>query len=189
VPVPVKLAKVGALDALLANEAAADAAPVAPGVNVTVNATGWLVVTVTGNVTPLIENSEGFVPPKLTDDTVTGAPLAVSIPLAVPLVPTTTLPTATVVGLTLSVPAGAAVPVPLNASVRFGFDAFDVMVTLPLKLFAEGGVKVILNDALCPGVSVRGALIPDMVNPVPLTLAAEMVAFTPPVFVRVSVWV
>jgi hypothetical protein len=179
---------VGAFDALLANEAAADAAPVAPGVNVTVNATGWLVVTVTGNVTPLIENSEGLVPPKLTEDTVTLAPLAVRVPLAVPLVPTTTLPTATVVGLTLRVPGAAAVPVPLNARVKFEFDAFDVMATLPLKLLADGGVKVTLNDALCPGVSVSGVLIPVMPNPVPLTVAAEIVAFTPPVFMTLSVW-
>jgi hypothetical protein len=176
---------VGALDALLANEAAADAAPVAPGVNMTVNATGWFVVTVTGNVTRLIENSEGLVPPKVTEDTVTLAPLAVRVALAVPLVPTTTLPTATVVGLTLRLPAAAAVPVRLKASVRFGFDAFDVMATLPLKLLAKGGVKVILNDALCPGVSVRGAEIPDMLKPVPLTVAEEIVAFTPPEFIAV----
>jgi hypothetical protein len=188
VPVPVRPATVGAFDALLANEAAADAAPVAPGVNVTVNATGWLGVTVTGNEIPLIENSEGFVPPKATEDTVTLAPLAVRVPLAVPLEPVTTLPTATVMGLTLKVPGVAAVPVPLNATVRPGFDAFDVTEILPLKLFADGGVKMTLNDALCPGVSVKGVEIPDMLNPLPLSVAPEIVTFTPPMFFKVSVW-
>jgi hypothetical protein len=88
-------------------------------------------------------------------------------------------------GVAVSV-AGAA-PVPLNAMVKLGFDAFDVMETLPLKLFAEGGVKVTLNEALCPGVNVRGVVMPDMLNPLPLSVAAEIVMFEPPVFFRVSV--
>jgi hypothetical protein len=47
-PVPVKVAAFGELEALLANSAVAEAAPVAPGANVTVKDTGWVVVTVTG---------------------------------------------------------------------------------------------------------------------------------------------
>jgi hypothetical protein len=174
---------------LLANEAEADAAPVAPGVNVTVNPAGWLGVTVTGNETPLIENSEGFAPLSDTEDTVTLAPLAVRVPLAVPLVPTTTLPTAIVMGLTLKVPGAGAVPVPLNATARLGFEAFDVTEILPLKVFADGGVNVTLSGTLCPGLSVKGVEIPDKLNPVPLTAAAEIVALTPPVFITVSVCV
>jgi hypothetical protein len=80
-PVPVRLPAVGVLDAVLANEAEAEAVPVAPGVNFTVNVTGWVVVTVTGNVRPLIENSEGLVPLKLTEDTDTLAPPALSVPV------------------------------------------------------------------------------------------------------------
>lgn len=80
-PVPVTLAAVGVLEAVLANEAEAEAVPVAPGVNFTVNVRGWVVVTVTGNVSPLIENSEGLVPLKLTDETDTLAPLALSVPV------------------------------------------------------------------------------------------------------------
>ena len=45
---PVKVAAFGELEASLANRAVAEAAPVAPGVNVTVKDTGWVVVTVTG---------------------------------------------------------------------------------------------------------------------------------------------
>jgi hypothetical protein len=79
--VPVRAAALGELEAVLANDADADAAPVAPGVNVTVNVTGWLVVTVAGNESPLIENSEGLVPLKLNEVTDTLAPVAVSVPV------------------------------------------------------------------------------------------------------------
>lgn len=80
-PVPDRVPAVGVLEAVLANEADAVAVPVAPGVNFTINVTGWVVVTVTGNVSPLIENSEGLVPLKLTEDTDTLAPLALSVPV------------------------------------------------------------------------------------------------------------
>src|SRR5271155_3243573 len=185
VPVPVRLVTLGVFDALLANEAVADAAPEAPGVKVTVNITGVLVVTVTGKLTPLIANSEGLVPPKLTEDTVTLAPVAVRVPVAVPLVPTATLPTA-MGELTLSVPAAL---LPLSGTVKLGFDASDVMETLPLKLPADSGVRVMLNDVLCPGVKVSGVLMPDMLNPVPLAVDPEIVTLVPPVFCTVSVWV
>jgi hypothetical protein len=102
VPVPARDAVLGELDALLANEAVAEAAPVAPGVKFTVKETGWLVVTVTGNERPLIENSEALGPLSVTEETDMLAPVAVSVPVCVPLVPTVTLPTLT--GLTLSVP-------------------------------------------------------------------------------------
>src|SRR5580658_2598180 len=81
VPVPERPAALGVLVALLAKEAVADAAPDEPGVNFTVNVTGVVVVTVTGNVRPVIENSDGFVPLKLTEVTVTVAPVAVNVPV------------------------------------------------------------------------------------------------------------
>ena len=81
VPVPVTVAPVGELEAVPLNEADAEAVPVAPGVNVTVKVTGWLVVTVTGNERPLMENSEGLVPLRLTEETDTLAPVALSVPI------------------------------------------------------------------------------------------------------------
>jgi len=63
------------------------------------------------------------------------------------------------------------------------------METLPLKLPVDGGVKVTLNEVLCPGVNVSGVLIPDMLNPVPLAAEPEIVTLVPPVFCTVSVWV
>ena len=80
-PVPVSTAEVGELEALLTNEAVAVAAPAAPGVNSTVKNTGWLVVTVTGNERLLMENSEGLVPLKLTEETDTLAPVALRVPV------------------------------------------------------------------------------------------------------------
>ena len=143
VPVPVRLATLGVFDALLANDAVADAAPDAPGVNVTVNGTGVLVVTVSGKLTPLMANSEGLVPPKLTEDTVTLAPLAVRVPVAVPLAPTTTLPTATG-ELTFSVPI-AAVPVPVRLATLGVFDALLANEAVADAAPDAPGVKVTVN--------------------------------------------
>lgn len=99
VPVPDRLEVVGVLAAVLANEAVAVATPVAPGVKVTVNVTGCVVDTVTGNVIPLIENSDGLLPLKLTEVTDMLAPVALSVPVCDPLVPTTRLPALTALAL------------------------------------------------------------------------------------------
>jgi hypothetical protein len=37
-----------------------------------------------------------------------------------------------------------------------------------MKLPADCGAKVTLNDVLCPGVSVTGVVIPDTLSPAPL---------------------
>ena len=81
VPVPVRPAAVGVLAAVLANEAEADVAPDEPGVNVTVNVAGCVGVTVTGNVRPLMANSEDPLPLNITEDTDTLAPVALSVPV------------------------------------------------------------------------------------------------------------
>jgi hypothetical protein len=119
---------------------------------------------VTGSERPPMMNAELF---ELTAVTVTFAPLAVRLPDAVPLVPTTTLPRPRVVGVTVSCPA-AAVPVPDSGMVSVGLDAFEVIVTLPITVPADAGVNVTVKLALCPAVSVRGAVIPLRLNPVPL---------------------
>jgi hypothetical protein len=99
--------------------------------------------------------------------TVTFAPAAVSVPVAVPLVPVNTLPIATGAGAAVSVPA-VVDPVPAREMVRVGFDAFEVTVTLPVTLAVDVGAKVTVKVALCPAVSVTGAVIPLRVKPVPL---------------------
>ena len=78
------------VDAELANEAVAEAAPLAPGAKVTVKDTGWLGATVTGNERPLTENLRALVPTKLTENADTLAPVA---SVCLPPVLTKTLPT------------------------------------------------------------------------------------------------
>ena len=100
-PVPVIAAGVGAFDALLSNEADTEARPLVWGVNVTVKFALCPAARVTGNEIPLIVNSEL---PTLTEDTVTLAPVALSVPVWLPLVPTVTLPTLIGLGLALNCP-------------------------------------------------------------------------------------
>ena len=118
----------------------------------------------TGRVSPLITNCELL---ELAAVTVTLAPVALRVPEPVPLVPTTTLPRLSVVGLTLSVP-GAAAPVPDKGIVSDGFEAFDVIVTEPLALPVAVGVKVRERVVVCPAGNVRGVVIPLRVNAAPL---------------------
>jgi hypothetical protein len=70
---------------------------------------------------------------------------------------------------------------------KLGFEAFDVTVTVPLNVVTLVGVKVTVNDVLCPGVKVTGVVIPETLNPSPDSATAEIVAFVPPVFLIVSV--
>src|ERR1700691_1012455 len=82
------------------------------------------------------------------------------------LLPTVTLPKLRLVGFDPSAPGAS--PVPDKGMVRVGFGALEVTVRLPLTPAADAGVNVTLNVALCPAVSVTGAVIPLAVNPVPL---------------------
>jgi hypothetical protein len=82
------------------------------------------------------------------------------------LPPTVTLPKLRLVGFDPGAPGAS--PVPDKGMVRVEFGAFEVTVRLPLTLPADAGVKVTAKVALCPAVSVTGAVIPLAVNPVPL---------------------
>jgi hypothetical protein len=52
--------------------------------------------------------------------------------------------------------------------VRLGFAAFDVTIRFPLTLPEDCGVNATVNVALCPAVSVVGAVIPLRAYPAPL---------------------
>jgi hypothetical protein len=99
--------------------------------------------------------------------------------------PTATLPNGRLVGFATSAPADA-LPVAVNEMFSVGFDAFDVMATLPLTAPGAVGVNNTLKLALWPAVRVTGALIPLTLNPVPLTPTWEIVTVDPPVLVTVS---
>ena len=140
------------------------AAPVVAGLNVTVKETLWPAGMVTGSDSPPTVNTELF---ELAPLTVTLAPLAVSNPDELPLLPTSTLPRSMVVGLTANCPT-AAVPLPDKGIVSVGFEALDVTVRFPLALPADDGVNETLKVALCPAVRVTGVVIPVKLNPAPL---------------------
>ena len=90
----------------------------------------------------------------------------VTVSESVCLFDTCTLPKLRLVGLELSAPG--ANPVPDNGMVNVGFEAFDVIVTLPLAAPADVGLNATLKVALWPAVSVTGVAIPLKLNPVPL---------------------
>lgn len=83
--------------ALLAKVSVPLAVPVACGLKVTVKFALWPEGMVTGKVIPLNANRELLL---LAEVTVTSAPVAVRLPVAVPLAPTATLPTFKVAGVT-----------------------------------------------------------------------------------------
>lgn len=77
-------------------------------------------------------------------------------------------------------------PVPESGMLKLGFEPLEVMLMLPLAAPLAVGLKSTVNDVLWPGVNVTGKVSPLKVNPVPLTVAAEIVRLDPPVLVKVS---
>jgi hypothetical protein len=75
--------------------------------------------------------------------------------------------------------------VPLSGTVRLVFEAFEVMLTLPVAAPLAVGVNSTVKDVVCPAASVTGEN-PLNLKPVPLALAAEIERLVPPVFVNVS---
>jgi hypothetical protein len=120
VPVPVRVSTVVEGWALLVKVSAAVTAPVVRGLNVTVNAALVPAGIVTGNDSPPTVNAELLL---LTALTATLDPPAVRVPDAVPLAPTTTLPSAA--GLTASVPEVVAVPTPESGRVTVESEAVE----------------------------------------------------------------
>lgn len=99
--------------------------------------------------------------------TVIFAPLAVNVPDAVPLVPTTTLPRPRVDGVTVNVPA-VVVPVPDKAMLNAGFAASEAIIRLPPTPPDDFGAKETSMLTLCPAPKLIGADIPLKLNPAPL---------------------
>src|SRR5713226_3734127 len=115
-------------------------------------------------------------------------PLLVSVTGNPLLPPTFTLPKLRLVGLAPSKNV-AATPLPLRAMARGEPGALLLMETLPLALPAAAGENVAVNEVLCPGLRVSGAVMPLMVNPVPEALAAEIVTLAVPELLNVMVCV
>ena len=97
------------------------------------------------------------------------APVLVSLSVRDELLPTTTLPKLTLVGLAVIAPG--ATPVPERGIVNVGFVAFEVIVTVPLALPPVVGAKETVNVVFCDAFNVRGVVIPLSLNPDPVMLA------------------
>ena len=69
---------------------------------------------------------------------------------------------------------------------ELGFEAFEMMLTLPLAAPLVVGEKSTVNNVLWPAVNVKGKDKPLRLNPLPLAVAAEIVKLDPPVLVSVS---
>lgn len=87
------------------------------------------------------------------------APLAVRLPDALPLLPTTTLPRPRLAGLTASCPEVVVVPevpVPESARLIALFDALLATAAVASKVPAALGANLMLKVALCPAATVTG---------------------------------
>lgn len=170
-------------EALLVTLSVALADPVVVGLNVIVNETLDPAEIVTGSeIPPTLNTPESLL---VIEVTVTLAPLATKLPEAVPLVPTTTSPRFNVPGVTVRVPTEAT-PVPESEIVVVEVDAFEVIVTSPLALPADVGLKLTLKLVLPPALRVCGRLMPLTLKPLPLATTLEIVTLLPPVLVTVS---
>jgi len=98
--------------------------------------------------------------------------------------PSVTFPKLTVDGVAV---IRGCVPVPLKEIVRVGFEALLVIVMLPEALPVEVGAKVAVKVLVWPAVNVTGGVSPEMLNPVPDTVASEIVTLADPPFVSVKV--
>jgi hypothetical protein len=105
------------------------------------------------------------------------------------LLPTATFPNGTLLGLIVSCGCDC-VPVPLRAIVSGDPGALLVIETLPVAAPEVVGANFAVNDVLAPALSVIGSVgIPLMLNPVPDTLAREIVTAAVPPFVKAIVCV
>jgi hypothetical protein len=182
VPVPVRSSTVEDGTALLAKVSVPLVFPVACGLNVTVKVALFPAAIFAGMLIPLKENRELLL---LAELIVTSAPLAVSVPWAVPSAPTATLPKFKVVGLTANF-ALVVVPVPLRFSVVVEDFALLSKVSVPLTAPLDFGWKLTVKETLWPSSITAGSDKPLSANS-ELLLLAEVTLTFPPVAVSVPV--
>lgn len=180
-PVPVSASVVVVGCALLVNVSVALADPAVVGLKVIVKEAVCPAGIVCGNENPLILKAELFV---VAADTITLAPTALKVPVAVPLEPTVTLPSPSVAGDTLS---RGVTPVPDTGMVSVGFVAVEVMVRFPLTAPAAPGANETLNcGELCPAFNVSGVVIPLTLKPAPVIATLLTDTLELPVFLMIS---
>jgi len=180
-PMPVNDATAGEFEALLTREILAEAAPLLCGVNCTVTGALCPDGIVMGNDTPARVNSGLVV---VAEETTTLAPAALRVADMVLLLPIVTLPRLALPGVTVKLPA--ACPTPASGIGKLGSAALEAMRMSPLVWPLVFGAKVTVNVMLAPGLKLRGGLRPLKPNPLPVTLALEIVMAELPALVRAS---
>jgi hypothetical protein len=184
IPVPDKPIVAGEFVASLEIVTAPFTAPAAAGANCTVTVTDWFGVSISPEVTPLAVNPA---PETLTFDIVTLAlPLLVSATLSELLLPSFTLPKLKLVVLNPSTLVEAT-PVPLRGMDNGELGELLTRVIEPETAPAVVGAKTALNVAFLPARIVSGALMPEILKPVPVTLTDEIVRLAEPPLVTVIV--
>src|SRR5262249_60096673 len=108
-------------------------------------------------------------------------PVFVTVKLCDAVLPSFTLPKLRFCGLMLRVVV-AATPVPLSATVAGEFGALLTIETAPVAAPAVCGAYCALKLAAWPGVRVIGKVSPLRLNPVPVTVACEIVKLAVPLF-------
>jgi hypothetical protein len=183
-PVPDSAMADGEFVALLAMLTLPFTNPAAAGVNCAVIVTDWFGVSVSPEVTPL---SLYPVPDTVTPEIVTFEfPLLVSVVVNELLLPTFTLPKATLDVLSPRRRV-AATPVPLREIVSGDVGALLTTVTDPVTLPAVLGPNAALNVAALPAAMITGVVIPVVLKPAPETVTEEIVTVAVPPFVRLIV--
>ena len=122
---------------------------------------------------------------ELAEESVTLAPLAVTLPFWLWLFPTVRVPKLIDPGVTPSVPVEV-VAVPERETATLGSDAFELRVRVALSVPAAVGANFTDKFALLPAPKTYGKDNPLTLKLVLLTAAAEMVRLDPPEFERVS---
>jgi hypothetical protein len=98
-------------------------------------------------------------------------PVLVRVSVLVLFVPTWTLPNAKLEGLGVSTPGVTPSPVKFSTTVLFFPKVVVANETLPLKLPAPVGAKVIVTEAELPAFRVNGVARLLIANPAPLSVA------------------
>jgi hypothetical protein len=153
VPVPLRFSTVVEDFALLSKVSVALAAPLAVGWKLTVKETFLPSSITAGSDKPLNANAELLL---LADETVTFPPAAISVPVAVPVLPTVTLPKLNEVGPTVNCVV-AATPFPLTLATVVGGEALLENVSFALVAPLDCGRKLTVKDALLPSAIVAGS--------------------------------
>jgi len=181
-PLPVTDSVAREFPALLTKASVAAAAPEDCGEKVTMKGTDCPAGTVMGIEMPLTANSALVV---VTEETVTGDLVALSVPFKEALDPALTLPKFNVAGATVNCPS--AISLPDSAMFSCGLEAFELTKRVPELVPEMLGANTTLKVRLCPAFRLTGRTKPPNVNALLDTEACDTVTLVFPLFVRVSV--